>query len=48
VVYFAVLVAISRLAELADEVARRMRVEGRGGFAKISSASFIRADRESH
>lgn len=35
-------------AELVVEVERRMRAEGREGFATITSADYVRADRESH
>ena len=34
-------------AELIDEVEARMRVEGREGFAAVSSADLVRADRDS-
>jgi len=34
-------------AELIDEVEARMRVEGREGFAAVSSADLMRADRDS-
>jgi hypothetical protein len=33
-------------AELIDEVEARMRVEGREGFAAVSSADLVRADRD--
>lgn len=35
-------------AEVVEEVDRRMRAEGREGYATISSADYVRADRESH
>jgi antitoxin FitA len=35
-------------AELIAEVERRMRVEGREGFARVTTADYVRADRESH
>jgi len=35
-------------SELASEAAPRMRTEGADGFARVSSAGAVRADRESH
>jgi hypothetical protein len=35
-------------AEVVAEVEDRMRAEGRTGFANVSSAELVRADRESH
>ncbi|MGH2737155.1 MAG: FitA-like ribbon-helix-helix domain-containing protein [Actinomycetota bacterium] len=35
-------------AELVAEVERRMRTEGLDGYASVSSADAVRADRESH
>jgi antitoxin FitA len=35
-------------SELVEEVTRRIATEGADGFARISSADVIRADRESH
>jgi plasmid stability protein len=45
------LVNMARLhtpAELVAEVEQQLRTQGRQGFAHISSADFVRADRESH
>jgi plasmid stability protein len=45
------LVNMARLhtpAELVAEVEQQLRAQGRQGFAHISSADFVRADRESH
>lgn len=35
-------------AELVAEVERRLAAEGRRGFARVSAADYLRADRESH
>ena len=35
-------------ADVVAEVEERMRTEGREGFARVSSADLVRADRESH
>lgn len=35
-------------AEVVSEIDLRMRSEGREGFATISTADYVRADRESH
>lgn len=35
-------------AELVAEVEERMRAEGAAGFARVSSAGLVRADRVSH
>jgi antitoxin FitA len=35
-------------AELVAEVERRMHVEGAEGFASVSAAGLVRADREGH
>lgn len=35
-------------AELVAQVDHRMRREGREGFARVTSADYVRADRESH
>ena len=35
-------------AELVAEVDQRLRIEGRDGFAKASSARIVQSDRESH
>jgi plasmid stability protein len=40
--------ALRTPAELVAEVERRMRLEGRDGFAEVSAAQVIRADRASH
>jgi len=40
--------ALRTPADLVDEVAERLRREGPEGFARVSSAEVVRADRESH
>ena len=35
-------------ADLVNDVTERIRAEGADGFARVSSASFIRDDRGSH
>jgi antitoxin FitA len=40
--------ALRTPTELIAEVEERMRVEGQAGFAEVSSAELVRADRESH
>jgi hypothetical protein len=40
--------ALRSPAELVTEVEERMHAEGQEGFARVSSAGFVRADRDSH
>ncbi|MHB8294859.1 MAG: FitA-like ribbon-helix-helix domain-containing protein [Acidimicrobiales bacterium] len=40
--------ALRSPAELVAEVEERMRTGGREGFARVSSAQFVRSDRGSH
>ena len=40
--------ALRSPAELVTEVEERMHTEGQEGFARVSSAGFVRADRDSH
>jgi plasmid stability protein len=40
--------ALRTPADLVNEVAERLNSEGPEGFARVSSAEVVRADRESH
>ena len=40
--------ALRTPADLVDEVAERIRIEGPEGFSRVSSAQVVRVDRESH
>ncbi len=40
--------ALRTPAQLVAEVEERLRAEGREGFARVSAADLVRADRDSH